>query len=130
MESSVRDSDYVVIICTPRYKERSDERRGGVGYEGHVITAEVFYYSDNQRKFIPVLRLGEWKAVAPAALLGKSYADLSGEPYRQSEYETLKNTLLQMLPGAPPIGTGPRGAEALQPPAQLFTVPFRPNPFF
>ena len=129
METSVRESDYVVIICTPRYKERTDPRRGGVGYEEQVITAEVFY-AQNQRKFIPALRLGEWKDVAPSWLLGKDFADLRGEPYSESQYQELKNTIHQLLPEAPPIGPKPRGPATVQPMKQLFTVPFRPNPFF
>jgi TIR domain len=109
METSVRDSDFVLIICTPRYKERSNQRSGGVGYEGHVITAEVFY-SQNQRKFIPVLRLGEWDQAAPSWLLGRIFADLRGEPYSESTYQNLKNTIRRMLPEAPPIGRGTAGS--------------------
>src|SRR5437764_13176637 len=55
MERAVRENDFVVIVCTPRYKVRSDGRTGGVGYEGDVMTAAV-YTSRNRRKFIPVLR--------------------------------------------------------------------------
>src|SRR5271157_2332686 len=132
METSVRDSDFVLIVCTPRYKERSDGRGGGVGYEGHVITAEVFYYWEDQRKFIPVLRVGEWKEVAPSSLLGKAFADLRGDPYIESEYENLKNTIHQILPEAPPIGPKPSRPAPQPPPSpkQLFTVPLPENPFF
>ncbi len=130
METSVRDSDFVLIICTPRYKERGDGRRGGVGYEGHVITAEVFYYSDNQRKFIPVLRVGEWRNAAPSWLLGKDFADLRGEPYSDPQYQELKNTIHQLLPTPPPVGPKPSSAVPPAPPKQLFTVPLPPNPFF
>ena len=122
MESSVRNSDFVLIICTPRYKERCDPRRGGVGYEEQVITAEGFY-AQNDRKFIPVLRLGEWKDVAPSWLLGKDFADLRGEFPSESEYQELKNTIHQMLPEAPPIGPKPSAPKAI-PPKQLLTVPF------
>jgi hypothetical protein len=31
MERSVRDNDYVIIVCTPTYADRSNRRRGGVG---------------------------------------------------------------------------------------------------
>jgi len=130
METSVRDSDFVLIICTPGYKERGDGRRGWVGYEGHVITAEAFYYSDNQRKFIPVLRAGEWRNAAPSWLLGKDYADLRGEPYSDSHYQELKNTSHQLLPEPPPIGAKPSRPVPPAPPPQLFTVPLPPNPFF
>ena len=55
MERAIRDNRFIVIICTPRYKSRSDERLGGVGYEGDIMTAEVMI-KQNNRKFIPVLR--------------------------------------------------------------------------
>jgi hypothetical protein len=42
MESAIRDNDFVLMICTPTYKSKSDGRRGGVGYEGSVITGELF----------------------------------------------------------------------------------------
>src|SRR6266545_6910363 len=42
MERSVRESDYVIVICTPIYKAKSDERRGGVGYEGDIMTGELY----------------------------------------------------------------------------------------
>ena len=37
MERSIRENDFVLIICTPRYKEKSNNRVGGVGYEGDII---------------------------------------------------------------------------------------------
>lgn len=57
MERAVRENDFVLIVCTPRYKERADGRIGGVGYEGDIMTAEVLSKRE-QRKFIPVLRRG------------------------------------------------------------------------
>src|SRR3989442_2962471 len=48
MESAVRASDFVLIVCTPHYKERSEARVGGVGYEGDIMTAEILN-SANQR---------------------------------------------------------------------------------
>jgi TIR domain len=54
MEQEIRDNDFVLIVCTPKYKEKSDKCLGGVGYEGDIMTAEVFT-KQNHRKFIPVL---------------------------------------------------------------------------
>jgi hypothetical protein len=102
MESAVRDNDYVLIVCTPRYKERSDKRLGGVGYEGDVITGEVIT-TRNQRKFIPILRSGNWEEAAPSWLLGKRYVDLSGSPYSQQEYQDLLITILGTRQGPPPV---------------------------
>jgi len=44
MEQSIANSDYVLIICTPTYKKKSDTRNGGVGYEGHIISGEFTYF--------------------------------------------------------------------------------------
>lgn len=103
MERAIRENHFVVIVCTPRYKRRSDAREGGVGYEGDIMTAEAMT-SQNQRKFIPVLRSGEWKQAAPSWLLGKYYINLTGDPYTERDYEDLVRTLLGIREIAPPIG--------------------------
>jgi TIR domain len=105
MEKAVRESDHVLIVCTPRYRERSDRREGGVGYEGDIITGEVLT-TRNARKFIPILRHGEWVSSAPAWLAGKYYIDLRGTPYNENFYQDLLTTLLGTRPMAPPVGVG------------------------
>jgi hypothetical protein len=102
MESAVRDSDYVLIVCTHKYKEKSDNRVGGVGYEGDIVSAEV-YTARNHRKFIPILREPPWQRAAPTWLSGKYYVDLSGSPYSESQYHDLLTTLLGTRPKAPPV---------------------------
>ena len=47
MEKSIRENDYVLIVCTQNYKKKSDNREGGVGYEGDIITAELFSRGNN-----------------------------------------------------------------------------------
>ena len=103
METAVRDSDYVIIVCTPRYKERSDNRLGGVGYEGTIMTAEVFN-RQNQRKFIPLLRTGRWEEAAPSWLLGKYHLAFTGNPYTDTAYRELLKTLKGRRPEPPPVG--------------------------
>lgn len=104
MESSIRENDFVLIVCTPHYKRRSDAREGGVGYEGDIITAEVFV-TGNQRKFIPLLRAGEWSNAAPTWIQGKFYLDFRGTPYSETCYEDLLATLTNRRPSAPTVGT-------------------------
>lgn len=103
MERSVRENDFVLIICTPRYKFKSDNRTGGVGYEGDIMTAEISN-SRNQRKFIPILREGEWAEAAPTWLFGKYYIDLRGIKYSEENYQDLLRTLHNQRETAPPIG--------------------------
>jgi hypothetical protein len=78
MEKSVRESQFVLVVCTPKYKLKSDGRHGGVGYEGDIMTAEVFT-GTQRRKFIPILHSGNWQEAAPSWLLGSYYIDLRGE---------------------------------------------------
>ena len=111
MEKAIRENDFVLIICTPRYKQRSDGRIGGAGYEGDIMTAEVFT-TGNHQKFIPILRRGAWPDAAPAWLGGKYYVDLRGEPYPQPQYHDLLTTLHNAREVAPPVGSIPAAIQA------------------
>jgi hypothetical protein len=106
MERAVRENDFVVIVCTPKFKEKLDRRRGGAGYEGDIMTAEVSA-GGNRRKFIPVLRRGPWTDAAPSWLLGAYYIDLSADPYSESSYEDLLRTLHGAREQPPPPGPRP-----------------------
>ena len=103
MEKSIREIDYVLIICTPKYKRKSDNRKGGVGYEGDIITGEVFQ-NQNHRKFIPILRKGKWIESAPSWLSGKYHIDLRNESDFESNYQDLITTILNIRETAPPLG--------------------------
>jgi hypothetical protein len=61
MERAVRESVCVLVICTDDYKGRFDNRTGGAGYEGHIITGEIIN-EVGKNKFIPILRQGDWKS--------------------------------------------------------------------
>jgi len=103
MERAVRESDFVLIVCTKKYKERSDNRSGGVGYEGDIMSGEILTQR-NQRKFIPILRQRPWAQVAPSWLTGKYYIDLSENPYLEDHYADLLTTVLGTRQAPPPIG--------------------------
>ena len=77
MEAEIRNNDYVLIVCTPKYRLKSDERRGGVGYEGDIMTSEVLTLG-NDRKFIPI--------PSPRQLAGISPVMAEGQVLRRSEH--------------------------------------------
>lgn len=54
MEDAVRGSRFVLVIRTEEYKARFDKRKGGVGYEGHIVLGSLVG-SVGPSKFIPVL---------------------------------------------------------------------------
>jgi len=116
MERAIRENEFIIIICTPRYKARSDAREGGVGYEGDIMTAEAMT-QQNHRKFIPVLRAGTWTEAAPSWLAGKYYINLSGNPYSERDYGDLVRTLLGIRETAPPLGE-PMATIQARPPAE------------
>jgi len=106
METQVRESDFVLIVCTPKYKRKSETRSGGVGYEGDVMTSEVFK-GVSRRKFIPVLCKGNWNEAAPGWLAGAYHLNLIGDPWDESSYNELLSTLHGQREQAPPIGSSP-----------------------
>ena len=71
-------SDYVLFLCTPKYKEKADKGLGGVKYEKNIITAEL-YEKGNERKFIPVLFSGTWNESLPIWAKGKLGIDYTRE---------------------------------------------------
>jgi len=106
METQVRESDFVLILCTPKYKLKSETRSGGVGYEGDVMTSEVFT-GVSRRKFIPVLCKGTWDESSPGWLAGAYYINLTGDPWAESAYSDLLSALHGQREQAPPIGPAP-----------------------
>jgi len=105
MEKSIADADYVLIICTTTYKKKSDERKGGVGYEGHIISGELFSRG-NERKFIPVIRSGSAKTSIPNSLSAKLGIDLTDGKQYEDSYKDLITTLYG-IKSKPQIGIRP-----------------------
>lgn len=108
MEKSVKTSDFVLIICTPKYKKKTDGRQGGVGYEGDVITNELLI-KRNHRKFIPVLCKGKWIVSAPTWVSGKFYVNLTDEnKFADDDYKALLRALHGKSQTPPPVGNAPK----------------------
>lgn len=103
MEKSVRENDYVLIICTPKYKLKSENRIGGVGYEGDIMTSEVLQNA-NHRKFIPILKSGTKESALPSWLQGKYFVDLTSDEHFTNNFEDLITTLLNARETAPTLG--------------------------
>jgi len=61
MEQEVAAADFVLIICTPSYADKSNRRQGGVGYEQQIVSGRLMS-GTARSKFIPILRKGELDA--------------------------------------------------------------------
>lgn len=108
MESQIRDSDYVILICTPAYAHKSNIPRGGVGYEKNIISAGMLQSSDLRPKFIPILRKGTFEDALPT-YLGSKYAIDFRESlqYDEAFKELLRAIYKQPHPKKPPLGGSP-----------------------
>lgn len=93
METSIRESDFVAIICTPRYADRANSRAGGVGYEKSIITAAIFAGFAAESKFVPLLRSGAPTSALPSYLLGRRYIDFRNDARLAEAFEELARHL-------------------------------------
>ncbi|WP_295150610.1 toll/interleukin-1 receptor domain-containing protein [uncultured Peptoniphilus sp.] len=113
MESSIRDSDYVIIICTEEYKRKANNREKGVGYESHIISAEL-YNNHNDRKFIPIIRQGDFNTALPTYLNGKFAIDLRGNPFNENSYKDLIASIFKVKK-KPNVGIRPYYLDEYEP---------------
>lgn len=124
MERAVRDSRSVLVICTEAYKERFDGRRGGAGYEGHIITADILS-SAGTNKFIPILRGGEWNTSLPTALGAIYGVDLRSDSV--DRYQELVRRL-HGVHNIRPVGSAPDWLHEQKPaPKTLQTISDAPS---
>jgi hypothetical protein len=92
MEKMVVDRDIrkVILVVDEQYSQRANQRRGGVGTETQIISAEV-YESVDQNKFVAVIaaRDEEGKAKLPVFYKSRIYIDLSDEDLYSTNFEQL-----------------------------------------
>ncbi len=108
MESQIRDSAFVILVCTPTYAEKSNIPRGGVGYEKNIISAEMLQAKDLKPKFIPVLRKGEFQTALPIYLGSKYCIDFRVTREQVEALDELLRAIYEAPPPSkPPLGSNP-----------------------
>lgn len=107
MEQGITKADYVLILCTPTYKKKADERKAGVGTETLIISPDV-YTKTQQNKYIPVvMELDQDGSLCiPTYVKGRLYLDLSKSDSSGFE-ELLRHIFNQPLLQKPEIGHPP-----------------------
>lgn len=110
MESMVTDPtmDKVLMVCNKDYVEKADRRKGGVGAESTIISAEL-YESMEQDKFIPVIfdKDEKGKAYVPVFAKSRIYIDLSGDNYDEGFDQLLRDIYGKPKFNRPPLGEMP-----------------------
>jgi hypothetical protein len=92
MEKMVSDEEIkkVILVIDEQYSDRANARKGGVGTETQIISAEV-YESVDQNKFVAVIasRDLEGKAKLPVFYKSRIYIDLSDDELYGKNFEQL-----------------------------------------
>lgn len=98
MESGIRDSDHVIIICTSNYAKKANIREGGVGVENTIITGE-FYDENKNGKYISIARDydNNVKGCLPSYLKTKFAIDFKND----SKYDQNLEELLRIIHNKP-----------------------------
>lgn len=92
MEQTITNSDKVLIIATPEYKRRADNRIYGVGYETSLITNDLVS-DQNKIKFIPIIKRGSKEDSYPLYLGNRKGLDMRDD----SSYESNLKELIENL---------------------------------
>lgn len=130
METSVRESDYVLLVCTPNFASKANSNRGGVGYEKVIVTGEIFEGAKAPKKFVPILREGNIQEARPSYLKAKVFIDFRNDDSFDASFEELLRHLHQSpLHVRPPLGSKPpfvenKEAAVVAPPTLPAATPF------
>ena len=96
MEKSVKDSTvtHVLLLLNKTYKDKADNRVGGVGKETQILSEEL-YNNVSQTKIIPVVfEKGDNGEIYKPTYLGSTYfVDLSDESKYDSEFKLLVKSI-------------------------------------
>lgn len=108
METCIRESDFVLLVCTPIFAQKANAGSGGVGYEKSIVTGEIFADAASPKKFVPVLRKGDSKDCLPSYLKSRVYTDFRDDNRFDSSLKTLLRHLHQSPEYIrPPLGSVP-----------------------
>lgn len=108
METAITQAEKVLVVLTPNYKTKAENRENGVGFETSIITQEIFSSPISQIKFIPILRVGDQKNSSPIHLKSKIYHKMTDDnEYINKLYELSKIIYDKALVEKPELGEIP-----------------------
>ena len=93
MEQGIRESEKVLVIGTPKYKEKAIASCG-VSYEEAIMGTEYMQNIDST-KFYPILRRGSFSTSFPMILAGRNGDDFTDE----SQYDNNLQIVIQAISG-------------------------------
>jgi len=108
METCVRESDFVLLICTPKFCQKANTGQGGVGYEKNIVSGEIFEGISSSKKFVPILRKGSSMNSLPSYLRSSMFIDFRNNNTFHSNIDELIRHLHHFPKyKRPPLGQKP-----------------------
>ena len=108
MEDEIAVSDFVLIVCTPEYARKSNDRAGGVGYEQQIISGHLVH-GLSRSKFVPIVRSGNIRpgpnCSVPPHFMGVASLDFT----RDAEFQIKLEDLLRVIWSRPKFAPPPLG---------------------
>jgi hypothetical protein len=101
------ETDFVVVVCSPRLVVQASADRSGTRYEKRIISDRLMQQSPGDGRVIPVLRCGG-EAAVPTFLRGLVWIDFSVDAAFESKLEELLRRIFsQPVYVRPPLGPRP-----------------------
>ena len=99
MVNSVKESDRIILICTPEFKRRSDNMISAAGFEASLISNDLIE-NITTNKFLPIVRIGNVREAMPLYLGNRNALIWKGEDLDYKLFDKLvedldKNTHLK-----------------------------------
>ena len=89
VETSIRKSDFVLLICTPTFAQKVNNRKGVVGFENQIIAGEILEGSFSPKQVVPILRKGSRRESIPSYVKGKVYIDFRDDKVFDEKFKDL-----------------------------------------
>jgi len=107
MEKSMT-ADKIVMILTPNYKLKADNRKDGVGFEYSMLSAEYYNSQSEKSKIIPVIRTGDQENSCPTYVKTRVFHDMrEDDKYDSKLFELIKIIIDKPLIPKPKLGSLP-----------------------
>jgi hypothetical protein len=114
METRIRESTFVLLVCTPEYARKANAGTGGVGYEKRILTGEILQDMSPYPKFIPIIRSGNQTTALPSFLKSKVFIPFAINEDFEISFEKLLRTIFKTPEySRPPLGPRPHLALSL-----------------
>jgi len=108
MESAVSRATHVLVICTPDYVSRANERIKGAGEETSLITSDFYSRHESGKKYLPVVRVPREPKSVPSYLGSLLYFDFADDLLFDTNFESLiRNIYEEPKYSKPELGSKP-----------------------